>query len=165
MRHSEPKIGRGIRRPPVDYDPEIAELADSLLKTLKLGEYEGGILRVLLASSRPLCAGEVANLCTVPRTKTYHAFIAMVKRGLATEYVIAEEDLEKPDIWEWWGKKNRRAYLSRHNVGVQYYTVNLPYLKSLYDVWCADFQSRQERVGKLLDLLEKRAAPKKEEPL
>jgi len=146
--------------PPVDYNLSLKPAAVDLCKVLGLtSDYETECLTALLCVDRPLFASEFPTLTSVSRTKVYGSLKRLGKAGLVTSMKIDEEALEKPELWGWLPERRKNQYLREHFAGVNFYTVNVPYIRSLYYLWTTEFYQRKLRIGKLMDVLEPREIP------
>lgn len=96
-----------------------------------LGEYEGIILFHLIKKGRTRVR-ELMIFCTIPRTKIYSSFDRLVEAGLIIIDVKSDEEVGKPDIWEYWTESKQKSWRSKNEVGVQHYTPNLENIKSLW---------------------------------
>jgi len=128
---------RYAKLPPLNINRDTMAVIEKFAHELKLTMYETDVLKVLVAADRPMLASEVSNYSNVPRTKTYGTLKKLVRRGFAVLMVKDEDDMEKPEIWEWWPDTKQNRYLNDHLVGYNIYTVNWEYLKNAFNDWYA----------------------------
>lgn len=142
---------RYAKLPPLNLDPDIMNMMNDFAAELDLTSYQTGAMKVLVGANRPVMASEISNYSHVPRTKVYGSLKKLVQRGLVVKMVAFEEDIEKPDIWEWWPQSKRDKFLAQNFVGLTFFAVNHEYLRDLYLTWSTKYYRLKVLVGAMVD--------------
>ena len=141
---------------PLNINLKAKELAITLVEILDLTQYEKDVMRIMLSIDRVIIGSELPNYGTIPRTKAYSILKSLEKRGLVESLTLSMDDIDKPDIYEYWPEKNRTSFQAQRFVGVHFYKINLEYIKDLYYTWSTEYFTRKQKISELLEILDSR---------
>jgi len=117
----------------MDFNPEPVKMRkykEVINSIFILSKYEEAVLSAVLASREPVCVHDLIQICGVPRTKVYGTLKSLKKMGLVNIIILTEDEVVKPDIWEFWPEHKQKQYLSEKLVNVTRYVAEKEAIES-----------------------------------